>query len=249
MHKIILQCHAGGLGDALLTIGTLPELWVREQNAEVYVVDGFRNSGIKDLVTSNPFIKGLLPPGTPCTHIMNDDKKLRRLCLKYNNTVKGMEAFFGFEPKHEYLKTYFPLTYKPEYANKVLFDYVAITAPFDNDSLGKYIQHLVDCELINIQDLTIVDTKVIDTSVNVFPDLPRITPTNIFDYANMIFSCKAYVTVSSGACALASAIKGPNPYPKVYSLIHQAIYNKKIWKWNNIEYFVTGKKYWDFDNF
>ena len=51
---------------------------------------------------------------------------------------------------------------------------------------------------------------------------------SIFEYSNVIASCKVFITLLSGGSALASAIKKDNEYPKIYTFHHTLLDNKAL---------------------
>lgn len=245
--RINYQCWSGGQGDVLLA-STLAEGWVREYGAEVYIKDGFRNSGIKMLWETNPFIMGFTDEST--THIMQDDKKLTRLCVEKKNSVKGIEAYFDLPPINKYPKIYFKLEYKKDFRNKVLVDPSAITAPFTKEQIDDYVNRLCNYGLIKKEDILVVNTPGSSFEhLGMLDGLPRIQIETPIEYASLIWSSLNYVCVSSGSSLLASAVKGHNEYPNVHCLSHVAIHNKRIWDFENLSYYYTGKSYKDFDEF
>jgi hypothetical protein len=92
---------------------------------------------------------------------------------------------------------------------------------------------------------------VLESSFNpsdstIFPELPRVRADTIFDFASAIYSCALFMTNESGGAALASAIKGAAPYPKICAAMATRSFNTRTWVWSNIDYWITGSLTPDF---
>jgi hypothetical protein len=253
--RIVFQCHAGGLGDSLL-YSSLPKRW-KQMGHEVFIKDGFRNPDIRKMWEDNPYVSGIVDE--PHTHIMSDDNRLAELCTFYGNSIRGAEAYFGIEPATDYPEIYFDLSQVNACIGKTLIDYNAITAPFSKDQIEQYLAQLIKRKLFYVDEAIIIrppNTDLPFESLNIFGnyEVPILSIGNLQNYANAIYTCKNFVTVSSGASALASGLiarADKNGYirPNVRCLIHQAIWNKHIWKWNNLDYYITGKTHEDYADF
>ena len=246
MDKVVFGGHGiGGLGDVLL-YSTLPELW-SNQGYKVYLQDiHFRNGDIRDMLLLNPFVSGITSIGT--TYRMDNDARLAALCMQLHNSIKGTEAYFGFEPKNTYPKVYFDLKNISEFNNKIIIDYNAITAPFTQTQIEQYLNRLLQYNALILEDAMITLPHHQTLPFHAL-NLPIYKINSLSQYANIINSCKTFITVSSGAAALASAIKQDRDIPNVYCLIHNAIYNKHVWRWNNLDYFMTGTSHPDYSCF
>lgn len=246
--KVVLKIHGGGLGDSLL-YSTCPEMWVRQLNAEVFIETiGFRTEGIPDLIWKhNPFISGFT--SERATHSLTSDAELRRQCIVHQNNIMGTEAYVGLSPKNRFPKIYWQPQYLSQFRNKVVVDPTGVTLMFDDATFRSYINYLVECNVLQQHEIIMMDAQIRPGAHNhVLPEYPRHVAQDIFETASIIYSCRKFITNHSGLAALASAIKGANPYPEVHSIIAQAVYNKKIWKWDNLDYSVTGSLVEDFRN-
>ena len=242
----VLAAMNGGLGDSLI-LSTLPELWLRERGERISITTinyPFRNEGIPDLVwRTNPFIDQVLPMGTVTTHV-SLGKELNDLIEKYENNIMAHEAFFGFEPKNRYPRIYWQPTYWDAYRNTVVLDPSGVTMPYRKEVFEAHVNRKLD--YIGESELVLLDTGKGTCDTNIFPDVPRLDINTIFELANIIYSCKAFISTESGATALASAIRGANPYPIVYGIISTLTKNNGIWAWENVKYSYTGQMTGDF---
>lgn len=240
--KIILQPHVGGMGDNILYT-TLPERWVREQDAEVFIKNpGFRNDGIPKLIwNTNPFVSGIT--NESATHILKATEDLRRLCIEHNNNIKGIEAYFNMPPINIYPKLYFQPLYKPELKNITLIDPFSITLTLTKEKFDNFIAFLKGREIIKDNVLILCPGKTVPFAIDEFKTISLTD----FDYVSAIYSCKLFITNHSGGAALASAIKGANTYPKIIAVMANSIFNSKIWVWENIQYQIISQLNGDFD--
>src|ERR1700733_9897329 len=148
--RIVIQGGADGLGDQLL-LSSLPELFVRERNCEVFVHSTkFRNPGIKKLVwDNNPFVTGFTDD--PKTTKDINWTEIAKLTFIHKSNVKAMEVFFGFYPNHSLYPKIYNVQYelKPELLNKTVIDPTALTTKYTKEIIEKYINSLVDFNIID----------------------------------------------------------------------------------------------------
>lgn len=240
--KVILRTWAGGLGDSLL-LSVLPEQFAAQRHETVLLYEeGFRIPEIKELIWDpNPYVE--FTREYPTFPYVND-KKLSSLCIKYGSNIQAVQAYFGLRPEFDYIPLYKEPEFKPEYKGKTFIDCSATTAPFSSDIFKTYIDSLIYKEIVHPDKITMLkigEYPILDTR------FPILEVTSLNHLYSIIAAADSFICTSSGGSALASAIKyNFKPDLNIYCLIHQAIYNWRVWKWNNIEYFVTGEKYNDF---
>ncbi len=248
MKPVVLAAMNGGLGDSLI-MSTLPELWARERGQLISVSTinyPFRNQGTPDLVwKTNPYVLDVVPMNQ-VTHHAELGAKMNKLLLKYGNNIMAHEAFFGFEPRNKYPRIYFNPGYSLSLQNKVLIDPAGITMPFSKEAFEPFVQWHLDNDYFLKSDMILIESGHANYDKDIFPDVPRIQTDNIFEYAKAINSCKLFMTNESGGAALASAIKGGNPYPNISAVMSTFTHNRGMWVWDNIRYWYTGKITGDF---
>jgi hypothetical protein len=72
------------------------------------------------------------------------------------------------------------------------------------------------------------------------PANPHVMVKDIYELCDLIFSCRLFLGVESGAISLASAIKGLDCTPDIICLMTAASYNDRIFTHPNVHYSVTG---------
>jgi hypothetical protein len=244
-----------GLGDSLL-MSTLPEMYARERGEKVDISTinyPWRNQGVPDLVwRTNPYVNKVITMGEtgvyplPGTIHISLGEQHNQLLIKYRNNIMAAEAFFGFEPKHQYPKIYWPTGYDENFRNKILLDAGASTNPFHKAAFEPFVKWQIENKFLDIKDMVIHDTPHSKWDKSIFPEIPRVESKDIFQFATWISSCKLFLTSEFGGAALASAIKGHNPYPKISAVMSLHTANTLEWKWNNIDYWYTGQMSGDF---
>ena len=244
-NKVVLKQASGGIGDALLWSSCVKR-WVKEFGYEVYIENaGWRSEDIPRLIwQTNPYVSGIQIGGT--THALGDTHDLRKLCMAHGNNVAGAEAYMGFGPTFNTLpESYYQPVIIEALKDKVLVDPVAYTQPFTDAVFRPFIQHLISHELIKRENILVLDTLY--PANHILSEFPRYpVGSDLFGCTNAIASCHTFVTVHSGLSAIASALRQRNEHPRVLALMSQAVYNSKVFTWDNLEYFITGKLNEDF---
>jgi len=231
MGEIVICQSWGGLGDNL-QYTTLPELF-HNMGFKVYISDknAYRNSEIYDLVWKlNPYIQGIsdLPPNAGECRGMNlfTDNFLRNIELSHS-------LYNGFR---EYPIIY----YKPKYVDNIdkyiFYDTTSIsTNPGDLqlktafENIFSKHPNLIPCKIKFIH----IDNREIEN----FSHEEYIIH-NIYEYCDLLYSCKVFVTGFSGASHLCSAVKQENPTPIIYSFhTPEGIQaNAAFYKFKNVNY-------------
>jgi hypothetical protein len=246
----------GGLGDTLL-FSTLPEeLYKQYDFKKIYIVtpsSGYYNKEIPNLIwNKNPYISGSVNYGQNNNfntfNIKYIDNYLSQAILRhYGNNIKAVEALNGLMPKNTHPKIYHNPEFKEKFANKIYVDTRSYSTNFSSQVLEIFIKYCARAYNFNYEDVIIINSKNSGPNSQLnMPNNPSYVLKNLEEYCDLIYSCKMFLTVQSGAAALASAIKGDNIYPKVVSLICTPSYNSKVWYWNNLDYICTGKFFDDF---
>jgi len=170
----------------------------------------YRNDEIYDLVWKlNPYVKGIsdLPANAGGSKVLN---------YETSNFIKNIEISHGLSNGY---RDYPVIYYEPK----------------NTDNIDKYIFY----------DTTTISTNPTDSQIknsfeSIFLKYPELTPrriefkniknrsikdlahepfiiNNIYEYCDLLHSCKVFICGFSGSSALASAIKQNNSSPNIYS--------------------------------
>ena len=242
--KIIISQPWGGLGDNL-QYSTLPELFSKK-GYDVYISNNnkVRNNEIFDLIWKmNPYIKG----------ISNDNQGIIIGANIQNRWPKAEYNYFfihRIEIGHGHLATnlYPKIYYLPknivEYSKFTVIDITGDSQSFELkfESLQKHINDYIKNNNIDIASVRVVNFNNIKKSQNThyFPTYNIINVNNIYEYCDIINSCKNYLTSNSGAHSLASAIKQDKQSPTIMCWNHwenwPECYEKGYYYYPNVNY-------------
>lgn len=187
-NKIILKHTYSGLGDNLCH-STLPEIFTKK-GYDVYISTDqkYTNEGIKQLIDLNPYIKGY----SNYSPNLNVDAHLAgKFPLQYENksyTARIEYSLWG-EHYNEYPKIYYEPKFLPEWSDKVFIDFNSVSSTWPVD------------EYLNLAKS--YHTNCIQANVDY-------TPKDIFEYLDIINSCKKFLCAYSGSSSVASAINNRN---------------------------------------
>lgn len=216
--KIILKHTYDGLGDNL-THSTLPEIFTnRGFDVFISTKQGYRNEGVKQLIDSNPFIKGYsdeLPN-------LNVDEYLKTT-YPYNHPNKNYHArielaLFG-EFYNNYPKIYYTPKLLPEWQDRAFVDFTSVT-------VKDHPVHLFVDYAHKKYDNCVIGYKTKD----------------IFEYIDIIHSCKQFLCTYSGGMVLAAAINKQNVSCCVSSQwINHVIKSAYFYHYDNVNYISVDK--------
>lgn len=195
--KVIFKVEYGGLGDHLF-YSALPRILKEQKLAnEVYISDqsNFRNPAIFDLIwKGNPHLDGISAEGpTPLLDIKES---------KEQKIVNIIFERFGLHSDHEFpVEVYQELELPPNPGEKYIdLNYVSFVGAFSFlDKIQVYRQY-PDYIMIN-------PDKLISF---LFPKRKKIFTKSLLEYAALIASSSAFVTLASGGATLASALNKPS---------------------------------------
>jgi hypothetical protein len=255
---IYIQPHAGGLGDQLL-YSTLPEGFYRQFGSrEIYILAPqlkpeypfFRNQEVPDLVWGrNPFVKEILYV-TPkeaaellnTTSMGNANDTYHRKVIRryYKNNIRAAEALNGLAPVSDFPRVYVTPTFRQQFADKIYADPRSFSTIIPSTVFNQFIDFCAEFYGFNAKEVIILSSKYSGPGgTMVGLGNPTYEMTSLQEYVDLIYSCRMYLPIQSGNSALASAIKGGNPYPHVVALISTANENAKHWQWSNLDYCPT----------
>lgn len=244
--RIVLNPWVNGLGDNL-AISTLPERMVREWDAEVYIKRNVRNDQISQLLwETNPFVSGLTDENPNI--VTPSDEEQRKGCVMHGNIVSAIEHAMGFPPPYnKHPRIYYQPRFIRDLKDKCLLDPASVTCKIPKEPFYNYVDYLIKRDIIRMSDCLFLNCGIVDHVNDYLPEVQRLTPGNIFDVVDAIFSCRQFVTVQSGLCGISWAIKQDNAFPKVNALIDSRIFNNKVWVYPNINYYTFSQKDNDFE--
>lgn len=229
---IVISQPWGGLGDNL-QFSTLPQLFT-EKGYDVYISsrNAIRNQEIYDIVWGkNPYIKGIssLPSNAGSCKAFN---------IVTSNPMKNMELAHGLtEGCAEYPIIHYKPNYIPDLSNCLIFDYTSISSSYTDTTIQKYFTAVFD-KYPHLTKKKVVFNTIANRSISGI-DTDSIRISNIYEYCDVIYSCNVFLSTFSGQSVLASAIKGKNPTPTIYTIhSHLSITQKEgfMFAFNNINY-------------
>lgn len=195
----ILSQPWGGLGDSL-QFSTIPELCYLN-GIDFYVSDKnvYRNPEIKELVWDcNPYVKGV-----SSLKVNAGDCKYGGGYDPASSIVDLWEHWHGFEMKNHLPIIYYHPQFKKEFQDKILIDFSAISI-----QSRYHISHIQ--EFINkIEDKSkylFIVSKKNKFSYHIIGGLDVYEFNDIFEYADLIYSCRKFLCLHSGGAVLAAAI-------------------------------------------
>jgi hypothetical protein len=211
--KKILFINYGGLGDHL-QFTTLPEAF-HQLGYETYISSRshFRSKETWDLVwRDNPYIRGVSDEEPNCGHIGPFD-----LCHKEYSMNRNWELMFGAtdvttENDSRYPVIYYQPKNMPLYNDSLIIDLNGFSQPniynFEviQDKVNNIIKENKFKNIFNIMPSQANYSK--QTNKIEISGVKNVTSRDIFVYADMIYSCKRFVSIWSGGSQLDSAIKG-----------------------------------------
>lgn len=202
--SIVIYQPWGGLGDNLAH-SLIPELCNRiGVKCFLSKHNHYRNQQIHDLVWGcNPYVE----------KEKVDFKDLSWLdrCKFYENKglnhVQVVQHTYGFNTEYEYPKIYYQPKLLPEFKNKTLIDFNAISVGYDDNVLKYKLHDLLKQKQIET-DVIIVEHSKIENRQYTLPfQVEKIDINDLFLYCDIIHSAKNIITLNSGITNLASTIK------------------------------------------
>jgi glycosyltransferase involved in cell wall biosynthesis len=187
-NKIILKHTYPGLGDNLVH-STLPEIFTNK-GYDVYISNqqGYRNDEVKQLIDMNPFIKGY----SNYEPTLNVDERLNStypITHPNKNYTARVEYSLWHEIYNQYPKIYYTPKFLPEWQDKTFIDFNSESVKWPKDDYLKFaLAHNTNCVITRVD----------------------YTPKDLFEYIDIINSCKKFLCTYSGSMPLAAAINKRN---------------------------------------
>jgi hypothetical protein len=231
MDKVVLIENFGGLGDNL-QFSTLPEEFKSQKNLDFYIhnstFDSIRNKEIFQLVWEmNPYFKGV-------SNESPNAGRVHRYPTK-ENMVCDIESLHGLECKNDTFKLY----YEPKKIGEIntLFDLTS-TSLYNNyldnfDNFKKIVDNIVSEKN---SDVYFVEFKNLQSpnyqQIYKIPNSKKIEVNSIFEYCDIISSCKNFIGLQSGGSHLAKTYQ--KKYNYNITLIEPEWFDG--WRFNDINY-------------
>lgn len=242
MKKIIISQPWGGLGDNL-QYSTLPELFSKK-GYDVYIstYNKVRNQEIFDLVWGlNPYIKGISDDGL----IVGSNMQNRWPKAEDNYLfINRIEIAHSHLPTNLYPKIYYNPKYINNYSQYTIIDITGESQSFELKfkHLQLYINEYLINNNINVDNIRIIGFNNLkkNENINYFPNYQILYVENIYNYCDIIYSCKNFLTSNSGAHSLVSAIKQTNETPNIVCWNHwenwPECFEKGYYYYPNVKY-------------
>ena len=211
--KKILYVKWGGLGDHL-QFTTLPELFSKN-GYDFYLSDKseYRDPTHYDLIwKSNPYVKGITSEDANCGHVENWGVGNNKIInFKPDISIhKNIENIYGLDSNTDYPIIFHKPTNLKEFNDYVFIDLNASSvANFNHNTntILEYLETLKNEKVIYSLTENSYGRSVIDISLLNSLNFKPIKTTGIFNYTDLIYSCKKFVCLWSGGAHLATAIK------------------------------------------
>ena len=238
LKEAIIHQPWGGLGDNL-SLSTLPEMFAaRGIRTLISTRNAVRNSEINSLVWgSNPFVCGVSdaePNAGACRNPILDT------IPKSLNFIERIECAHSLEPANRLPKVYYKPNPRPELSDAVIVDIGSTAVAAPPAALADYLDYVFanygysGDEVFQVRFANQVAAR---NSYRI-ERLKPLTVGSIFEYCDVIASCRAFVTVHSGAQTLAVALRGNQIRPFINCFCTVQQYNSRTYLWDNVEYYV-----------
>jgi hypothetical protein len=231
---IVIYQPWGGLGDNL-QFSTLPRLYT-EKGYDVYISKDnvYRNPEIYDLVWAcNPYVKGI-------SDSPSNAGSCRGITIfNQENCMKNMELTHGLSHgTSKYPEIYYQPKILPELENVLLYDMTSISSSYSDKFIEQRFQPIFE-KYDNLERKKVVFSNIKNRDVSDLKD-ESIQINSIFEYCDVIASCKVFLCLFSGSSVLASSIKQDNPFPKIYCAHHTPIKSKGfMFNFDNITFLYS----------
>lgn len=243
--NVIISPHAGGLGDNLC-YSTLPEMYARN-GFRVLIgrpafEPGMRNPEARRLVWEmNPFVSGFVDEvGVTFTTL-----EMHRWIWGQTETrtlVEAMEALHGFKPVHKFPKVYYQPKWRPEFIETIFADPSSISRPISPEIFISFIDYLCMARGVDRRSIVLLKSNYAGAhGSQTLIENDTYNVADIFEYCDLIASCRLFITAESGGAILGSALRGGEVRPEIFSLYTTVGFNDGLFLFPNVRFCVTGK--------
>jgi hypothetical protein len=241
LKEAIVHQPWGGLGDNL-SFSTLPEMFAAcGIRTLISTRNAVRNPEINSLVWGmNPFVDGVSdaePNAGACRNVILDT------IPKSLNFIERIECAHSLEPANRIPKVYYEPKPRPELSDAVIVDVGSTSVAVPSATLADYLDYVFANYGYRNEEAFQVrfNSKVAAQNTDPIGSLQPLTIRSIFEYCDVIASCRAFVTVHSGAQTLAVALRGNQTRPFINCFCTVQQYNSRTYLWDNVEYYVGRK--------
>jgi hypothetical protein len=241
----IISAYAGGLGDTLC-FSTLPEMYARRGYKVLIgppaVEPSIRNAEIRKLVWElNPYVSGFTDDrGITFTHL-----DMHKWIWAQNSTktlVEAMEALHGFEPTHTFPRIYYQPRWRPELSDTILADPTSISQHMRPEVFDAFVDHICRARSYDRKHILVLTSRFSGIQgQQALSGNQRHEVHDIFEYADLIASCRLFITSESGGAILASALRASEATPEIFSLFTSQGFNDRVFQFPNVRHCVTGQ--------
>ncbi len=204
MNKMIIEQPYGGLGDNL-QFSTIPEL-CSEKGIECYISNKntYRNQGIKELVWDcNPFVKGYTD------EMANAGSSVYKVnSPSLGSIVNVMEYSHGFNSTNNLPKIYYNPLNITEFNELILIDFSSHSAhnlyKKHLDRFNKILQNYDKKQIKILAPINDLNSSYYHRSLDNGYEVYNFK--DIFEYTNLIYSCKKFICLFSGSSVLSAAV-------------------------------------------
>ena len=249
---VVLAVHAGGLGDHL-AYSALPRLYKRAGAARVLLSSRTncgepfaRNREIAELVwRDNPFVDGMTdepanvgergwPPMEFFRAAKTQDCPIDTVAAVHGLPVLGRDGNTRVLPPRP------DLFYRPrlraEFTDTVVCDPRSISQPFSAESFGRFGRFLERWHGIRLDEAVVLGSPHAGPNgAETLPANPRRMVSDLWEYADIVASARAFLVTESGGQSLAAALREA----RTFVLMTTRSFNERLFLWPANTYFVT----------
>lgn len=240
--RVILDAPVGGLGDGLL-YSTLPELFAMNTGEKVYLSPRTktRNPEVFDLLYArNPFIapERFAEPreGDKIIGSTIAGAHFIRRSRRDTDPIGLIEELHGFARTHDRPKVYYAPTLLPNWINRIFVDPCSFSQAIPAQVFDRFFKRMLfdqdGCEII------------VAESPNQGPHgkdslqgYPRYEVRSIYEYMDIIYSCKYFVVSESGGQCLSAALRRKG----IFTVFTTMALNSRFFVFPDVVYNTTGK--------
>jgi hypothetical protein len=216
--RAIIGQPYGGLGDNL-QFSTLPEMFAK-RGIETYISNEnyCRNPQIYEMVWGmNPFVKGFIyePPNITVVDVEKSPRVFEM------NTVQRAELLYFDAWEHNLPVIFYQPKPREDFANKMVLEFGFVTVNLTKQ-LDRIKEHLA---FITEGQEPVLLKNLVNKSLDI-GDYPTYEVKDIFELADILFSCRAFAGIESGAAVLCATVKRETKCDGIYVFcrpIHQAM--------------------------
>lgn len=238
-NAIVISQPWGGLGDNL-QFSTLPELF-SSHGLNVFISDlnKTHNPEIFDIVWGeNPFVSGVVHKDQNAGSCFAS--RFDGGFPRFTNFIERIEMAHGLEAMNSHPKIYYDPVFLDNLENKVVVDIGAVTAVFSQSEIVEFLHFLHGDFHYKFNDMLQVsfDKQVSTSNIIRINQYGELKVASIKKYCDILFSCRSFITVHSGAHSLAAAIRGRRKEPNIHCLVRSSAFNRRNFIYPKVEYYV-----------